>query len=263
MSRTFKIILALNLVILAVLTFTYPHLMVGPGKLIPGHQKLESDCFACHAPLTGASSERCVSCHKPEDIGRLTSAGLPIAKPLTSTPFHQKLIRQDCVACHSDHAGVKRFKQQGGFSHALLQKQTRNQCESCHKAPTDPLHKQMTGTTTDAAAGATTANCGQCHSQEKWTPATFDHDKYFSFDRNHTTECATCHVRNDYQRYTCFGCHEHTPVNIRRKHIEEGIRDYDNCVECHRSGDEHDIRGGGRGEGGGEGGKRRKGGHDD
>ena len=31
--------------------------------------------------------------------------------------------------------------------------------------------------------------------------------------------------------------------DIRREHIEEGIRDFDNCVECHRSADEHDIRG--------------------
>lgn len=47
----------------------------------------------------------------------------------------------------------------------------------------------------------------------------------------------------DYSRYTCYGCHEHTPDNIRREHIEEGIRDFDNCVECHRNADEHDIRG--------------------
>ena len=121
MSQILKIILAANLIVLAVLVFVYPNLMVGPGKLIPGHKQLETDCFACHAPLIGATSERCVSCHKPAEIGRLTSTGLPIAKPLTSTPFHQKLISQDCVACHSDHAGVKRFRVQGRFNHAMLQ----------------------------------------------------------------------------------------------------------------------------------------------
>ena len=46
----------LNLIVLAVLAFVYPHLMVGPGKLIPGHKQLEADCFACHAPFTGAAS---------------------------------------------------------------------------------------------------------------------------------------------------------------------------------------------------------------
>ena len=245
MSRTLKIILAINLVVLAVLTFVYPHLMVGPGKLIAGHQKLDANCFACHVSFTGASSEKCASCHKPVDIGRLTTKGAPVVKPLTSTPFHQKLISQDCVACHSDHAGVKRYHLKGYFDHALLKKETADQCQACHKSPTDALHKQITG------------NCAQCHTQQKWTPATFDHDKYFLLDRDHNATCVTCHVRNDYSRYTCYGCHEHTPANIRREHVEEGIRNFDNCVECHRSADEDDIRG--RGGKNGEGSKR---GHD-
>ena len=127
MSRTLKWILAANLIVLAILAFVYPHLMVGPGKLIPGHAKLESDCFACHAAFTGAESQRCVSCHKPEEIGKLTTTGLPVQNPLTSTPFHQKLISSDCIACHSDHAGVTRFRPTGQFNRRLLQKATRDE----------------------------------------------------------------------------------------------------------------------------------------
>ena len=231
MNRTLKIILAANLIAITILTFVYPHLMVGPGKLIPGHKQLETDCFACHAPLRGAATERCIICHKPADIGRLTTTGKPVLKPLTSVPFHQKLISQDCMACHSDHAGVKRYHPKGFFNHALLQKETRDQCETCHKSPTDSLHKQITG------------NCSECHTQERWTPATFDHNKYFVLDRDHNVRCVTCHTGNDYRRYTCYGCHEHTPGDIRREHIEEGIRNFQNCVKCHRSADEHDIRG--------------------
>jgi Class III cytochrome C family len=241
MSRILKLILAANLIALAILAFTYPNLMVGPGKLIPGHKQLETDCFACHAPLLGAASERCVTCHKPAEIGRLTTKGQPVLKPLTSTPFHQKLNTQDCVACHSDHAGVKRFRQQGRFNHALLQKETLSQCQSCHKLPADSLHRQISG------------NCSQCHNQNKWTPATFDHDKYFVLDRDHNARCVTCHEGNNYSRYTCYGCHEHSPSSIRREHIEEGIRNFNNCVKCHRSADEHED---GRGE-------RSKGGDDD
>jgi hypothetical protein len=234
MSRIIKIILVCNLVALALLTFIYPHLMVGPGKLIAGHKALEADCFACHASFTGASSAKCVSCHLPANIGQLTSAGLPLTKPRTSVPFHQKLISQDCLSCHSDHAGVKRYKVHGTFDHDLLVTQTRNQCESCHKSPTDSLHQQITG------------NCAQCHTQQRWTPATFDHQKYFVLDGDHNTRCVTCHVRNDYSRYTCYGCHEHTPANIRREHVDEGISRFDNCVECHRSANENDIQGGER-----------------
>jgi len=246
MSKIIKIVLAVNLIVLAILAFVYPHLMVGPGKLIPGHGKLETDCFACHAPLSGATTERCTTCHKQEDIGKLTTLGQTIQKPLTSTPFHQKLLKQDCLACHSDHAGVKRFRTEGRFNHALLQADARKECQSCHKSPTDSLHQQITG------------NCNQCHTQQKWVPATFDHDKYFALDRDHNVKCATCHVRNDYNRYTCYGCHEHSLEKIRREHIEEGIRDFKNCVECHRSADEHDIRMPGRGqEQGGRNGRER------
>lgn len=237
MSNILKLILACNLAILAALTFVYPELMVGPGKLIPGHKTLEGDCFACHAPLLGASSERCASCHKPVDIGRLSTKGVAVAKPLTKTAFHQELSSQDCVACHSDHAGVKRFARQRQFDHNLLKKATRDQCQNCHKTPADSLHKQITG------------NCLQCHTQNKWTPANFDHNKYFVLDKDHNATCITCHVRNDYSRFTCYGCHEHTPDNIRRKHIKESIAKFDDCVECHRSANEHDIKGRNEGQG--------------
>ncbi|MBS4018353.1 cytochrome c3 family protein [Azonexus hydrophilus] len=230
MSKTLKIILAINLIALAVLTFAYPHLMVGPGKLIAAHSKLETDCFACHAPFFGTANERCIACHKPEEIGKLTSLGQAISKPRSSTPFHQNLLKQDCLACHSDHAGVKRFRVEGRFDHALLQADARKQCQSCHKSPKDKLHQQISG------------NCSQCHRQDKWIPASFAHEKYFELDRDHNVQCVTCHIRNDYSRYTCYGCHEHTQDKIRREHIEEGIRDFENCVECHRNADEHDIR---------------------
>lgn len=248
MSRILKFLLAINLIVLAILAFYYPHLMVGPGKLIPGHSKLETDCFACHAPFVGATAERCMTCHKPAEIGIVSTLGQPIKKPLSSTPFHQKLVQQDCLACHSDHAGVKRFRMTGRFNHALLQADAQKECQSCHKSPNDSLHRQITG------------NCSQCHSQQKWVPASFDHAKYFVLDRDHNVKCVTCHTRNDYSQYTCYGCHEHSPERIRGEHIEEGIRDFKNCVECHRSADEHDIRMPGRGrEGSGRQGRE----HDD
>jgi hypothetical protein len=242
MNRVVKVLLAINIAAAAALVFAYPHLMVAPGKLIPGHRALDTNCFACHAPMRGASSERCTACHQAADIGLRTTTGRPIAKPLTSTPFHQKLVSLDCVACHSDHAGVSRYRPQGRFSHALLQPGVREQCQSCHTAPADAMHRQVQG------------NCSQCHSQERWVPASFDHAKLFPLDGDHLASCATCHPRNDYSRYTCYGCHEHTPANIRGEHIEEGIRDFDNCVACHRGSGGEGLRGEGR-EGGGEGGE--------
>jgi hypothetical protein len=330
-SRWLWIVISANLVVLVALAFIYPHLMVSPGALVAGHAELATDCFACHAPLRGAASDRCVSCHVVADIGLRTSKGaaivkaavsrgastgaLPGASPVASTgtsaqvavaargkvkpkaavktSFHQELIEQDCVACHTDHAGPKlthrsrkpfshdllkvstrevceschaapandlhrRFdkacvqchKTQGwtpaGFDHALLTAADQNSCVSCHKAPSDTLHRQISG------------NCGSCHTSKAWKPATFDHDKYFVLDRDHNASCVTCHVANNYQRYTCYGCHEHSVAKIRSEHEEEGIANFDNCVRCHRSAQDKG-EGGGRGEGrGGDGGGKRR-----
>ena len=232
MSRTLKIILFVNLLVIAALTFAYAHLMVAPGQLISEHQQLHSDCFACHAVFRGVDSKKCITCHQPADIGRLTTKGLPLAKPSTSTAFHKDLGRLDCVSCHSDHVGVKRYQPSRKFDHALLQDETRRSCQTCHTPPNDGLHQQIK------------SDCAQCHNQKKWMPATFAHDKLFVLDRDHSTTCVTCHIANDYKNYTCYGCHEHTPAKIRKEHLEEGIRQFDKCVECHRSGDKHEAKGG-------------------
>lgn len=232
MNRIVALILATSLILIATLAFVYPHHMVAPGKLISAHQKMDNDCFACHTPLKGVDTERCLACHKPADIGRLTTTGQVINKSHTSIPFHQELMAQDCLSCHTDHAGVQRLKAIGHFDHALLKPGVRDQCEGCHKAPMDSLHQQISG------------NCRQCHAQNKWKPATFDHDKYFVLDSDHNAQCATCHAGNNYERYTCYGCHEHKPEKIRSKHSEEGISNINNCVECHRSADEHESEGG-------------------
>lgn len=248
MSKIWKLLLLANLIGVGALTFLFPHLMVGPGKLIPAHQALQADCFACHEAGLGSTQARCTTCHVPGDIGRLSTTGAPIVRAKTSVPFHQQLKTQNCIACHSDHAGIKRPGWQGRFDHSLLQAATRQKCQDCHQAPKDAMHQQIDG------------NCSQCHQQSRWVPASFDHGKFFVLDRDHDSRCVTCHVRNDYSRYTCYGCHEHTQANIRSEHVDEGIGDFSQCVECHRSGDKHSIRGKGGERQGGEryGGKREK-----
>jgi hypothetical protein len=180
-----------------------------------------------------------------------TTKGVAIPPRPVKASFHQELIEQDCMACHSDHQGPKLTKRsRKPFSHALLKvavkatvlvmpRRTRRTrvhrdlkaecsqchgdkawkpahfehellaqavlaaCESCHNAPTDRLHRQITG------------SCKSCHTTEAWKPATFDHDKYFVLDRDHEAPCETCHKNNDYSRYTCYGCHEHSEAKVR------------------------------------------------
>ncbi len=229
-------LITLNLAALLALVFVYPHLMVSPGAVMPAHAEINTDCFACHAPLRGAAADRCIKCHALADIGVRTTKGASVERKAVKASFHQKLVEQDCMACHSGHTGP-RLTERGGkrFSHQLLRADVRERCEACHKPPADSLHRQVTG------------NCAQCHRQAGWKPATFAHDKLFLLDSDHNASCVTCHAGGDYKRYTCYGCHEHQPDKIRRKHEKEGIRDFENCVKCHRSAEEKEGREGGHG----------------
>ncbi|OOZ43122.1 cytochrome c3 family protein [Solemya velum gill symbiont] len=228
-NKTIILIVAVNLAILVLLAIFYPHLMISPGKPIEAHAELATDCFACHTPFIGSRPDKCIVCHKVEEIGLKTTKGLSIVKEKKNVVFHQELIEEDCVSCHSDHKGVQAFRPISQFTHELLESKLQEQCDSCHATPLDNMHQKSKG------------NCSECHSQDAWTPATLDHDEYFRFDRDHDTECETCHRDNDYANYTCYGCHEHSRSNIREEHLEEGIRDYEQCTECHRSGDEDEA----------------------
>jgi hypothetical protein len=243
------VLVAANLVAMLVLAFVYPHLMVSPGALTEGHADLSTDCFACHAAFRGSRAERCVACHELPDIGLRTTQGARRPVRGIKSSFHQDLLEQDCMACHSDHQGPRRTQRsRKPFSHELLRATVRERCDGCHVAPADNLHRQIQG------------NCQQCHGQGAWKPARFEHDKFFVLDRDHRSACVTCHQANDYRRYTCYGCHEHTPAKIRREHLEEGITDFERCVECHRDPGVEPLKPGRKGE---RGERRRKDGDKD
>jgi hypothetical protein len=277
-------IASLGVVALMVLTFVAPNAMVSPGPLIAAHAELGSTCLACHAPFRGASPERCLACHVLADIGVRTTTGAPVpvdAPGTMSTGFHQALQPHACLACHTDH----RTPTPTHFSHSLLPTESAQRCVACHSAPATDLHREFGAScqqchstehwlpaSFDHALLSTTklqrcescharpddsfhrqsgSSCVQCHAPSAWKPSTFKHDEFFVLDRDHNVACATCHAstvdgQTNFKRYSCFGCHEHTPANIRSAHAEEGIRDTTDCVSCHRSADDE---GGERGRG--------------
>jgi hypothetical protein len=270
--RTALVSVGANVVVLIALVFLYPAQMLSPGPLQPAHAALTAhatrpgegalatDCFACHTPWRGSTSERCITCHAPADIGvrhararavEATQGTLETtemrarpdgrASPAARVPFHQALLEPDCLACHREHVGTG-LREPVRFSHALLRADMRARCNGCHRPPDDDMHRTLD------------VQCSACHDTRAWRPSHFDHTRWFALEGEHRARCTTCHVDGRLQEYTCYGCHAHTPANIRAEHLEEGIRDYEDCVECHRSGDEDDIRysGGDRREGGGD-----------
>jgi Class III cytochrome C family len=215
------------MLVLVSLTLVYPQAMISPGPLLQGHIEFADGCFACHSAWRGADSKRCIGCHALASIGLRTTKGATLPRRNMQTSFHQELIERDCMVCHSDHLGSKpaqRSRKQ--FSHSLLQAAVRRRCAVCHEAPSDDFHRQIDG------------SCQQCHSAEHWTPAKFDHDKDFVLNRDHNVGCRVCHTGDGYGQYTCYGCHEHSRSDMQAKHLEEGIRDIENCIACHRSATE-------------------------
>jgi hypothetical protein len=267
MKRT---IVYLIVIILIVLSAVYPHLMLNPGELTEGHQKIKNDCATCHKPFWGIESSRCISCHKLDEIGLNDTTANKFS-------FHGKLKNLECASCHSDHKGINPQMSISRFDHKLLSNGMQMNCNSCHDKPADKLHDQLSVSCnschntdswkisgafnhdmivginktncischqkpSDSFHQSLQDNCSKCHATNKWTPSSFDHSSYFILDNNHNAKCATCHSNNNFSIYTCYGCHEHSENKIIEEHQEEGIYNFTNCVSCHRSGNEHDIK---------------------
>lgn len=214
---------------IAAASVAFPHAVLSPGEVAEGHAAIERDCFACHSPFRGPDG-RCTTCHEPAEI---ESPGRP--------RFHEALLDRACSACHTDHEGRHAPRAVREFRHDLLREDVREECARCHVPPADGNHQGLRG------------KCAACHRTDRWKPSTFHHAESFRFDRNHPADCAACHPKG-LGEYTCYGCHEHEPAEVARKHRKEGIADFEACAECHRSGDEDEAEGG-RGEE--DGGRRR------
>jgi len=225
--RSVSILIGATFLVLIAFLFVFPDRLLSPGPLVAGHAQLATDCFACHTPWQGANAGRCITCHVVRNIGLRTTKGQPLVPSGVRIAFHQELLEQDCMACHSDHQAPRLAPgNRKQFSHGLLRTGVRDRCADCHSAPLNALHRDLT------------MSCGQCHDSRRWKPASFDHDRFFVLDSDHNAPCTTCHSGGDYSHYTCFGCHEHEPGGVRARHVEEGISQIDNCVRCHRSASE-------------------------
>ncbi|MBU3914647.1 class III cytochrome C family protein [bacterium] len=229
MVKTSSIVLII-ITIIAWLIYLFPKEAIGPGDLLEKHSQLEEQCSKCHDTFLGPSGAKCVQCHTPEKIGAFNVNNQVIDEGKKQLSFHAKLTGDSCVSCHKEHQGSFTARQTIQFSHEMLGINDTNACVKCHQKPKDSIHEKVID------------NCTQCHKTTSWASAEIDHNSYFKFDRDHQAACSTCHPNSNYKEYTCYGCHEHSPQKIERKHVKEGIHEYKNCAECHRSGDEHDIR---------------------
>jgi hypothetical protein len=163
-------------------------------------------CNACHVSgKYDGTPTRCVGCHMPDDV-------------------HVGVRGNDCASCHTtvewktakfDHAKETQFALLGG--HATLA------CGACHvggdlKAP---LPRDCNGChrADDAHAGRFGSKCADCHGNEDWQHADFDHAARTKFS------LLGAHVKLD-----CHVCH--TAVVATQKLPSD-------CASCHRADDVH------------------------
>jgi len=222
-------------------TENFPHQAVGYS--LQGHQRMADGspftCADCHLQeITRFDPTTCDACHRELDV--------------QFTQAHVEAFGGDCLACHDgldtygqafDHNRLA-FPLQG--AHASLT------CSACHQGARTTADLQAASRACHAChtppvshVGLFDTACADCHTVNAWTPAQFNRPHTFPIthrNRGRLIECGVCHP-NTYTAYTCYGCHEHNPAKVERKHLKEGIRDFQKCVECHPTGREEEGEG--------------------
>jgi hypothetical protein len=212
-------------------------------------------------PLTGAHSTipTCEDCHKGNynstpntcDACHLTNYNQ------TTNPNHNAIgITTSCETCHTTNPGWKpaAFPTHNNYyviagAHVAIADNcaachngnytsTPNTCEGCHMTnynqTTNPAH----------ASAQFPTNCEMCHTQNAWTPSTFNHDgQYFPiYSGKHLgqwTTCADCHTNPaNYAVYTCLSCHAHNQTDMNDSHSAVAGYSYTSsaCYQCHPAG---------------------------
>jgi hypothetical protein len=210
--------------------------VIRPGELVQGHAKWEEDCSKCHVRFDRAAQDKlCMDCHK--EVGQ---------DMRERTGYHGRQKPPQCRSCHTDHKGraariVELDKQK--FDHAqtdylLRGKHAKVECEKCHEpkkkywqaaSDCNACHRKD-----DVHKGSLGAKCADCHTENDWKEAKFDHGKtrFALQDKHADAKCGDCHKKGaDYKEppRTCVGCH---------KKDDDGAKGHkglfgDRCDSCH------------------------------
>lgn len=211
-----------------------------PGSVIAGHAKYEQECANCHVRFNKAAQDAlCLDCHK--EVARDVHA---------KQGYHGRLKPEPCRNCHTDHKGrdvnIVQLDEKA-FDHArtdfgLTGAHPRVACRTCHIA--GKKYRDAPGTCDgchrkdDKHKGALGPKCADCHTENSWKDAHFDHGKTrFALTFKHTgVACKDCHANNVFKdtANTCVGCH-------RKDDKQHRGRLGDKCETCHTARDWRDV----------------------
>jgi hypothetical protein len=220
---------------------TFDHNNVYP--LTGAHATIAGNCFACHQGNYVNTPNTCSGCHMPNFNATTNPNHAAINIPTecntchttnpnwvpATFPIHNNYyvlagahvsIANNCVTCHNGNYNT-----------------TPNTCVGCHLAnynqTTNPPH----------AASQFPTSCEDCHSQNTWSPANWDHDNlYFPiYSGKHEGEwnsCSDCHPNaGNYSVFTCTtSCHPQASTNSEHQGISGYSYNSIACLNCHPDG---------------------------
>jgi len=205
-------------------------------------QHTSAKCEDCHKGQTSGTTQQCVGCHQVDFNNSIN-------------PNHtQAKFSTNCTECHNVNGWRPSTFNHSSTGFVLTGKHSTAQCSSCHSAGysnTSPdcnscHNKEYTATTNP---NHTTAHfpvtCGDCHTTNGWTPATFDHDAQFFpiYSGKHNgkwNNCSDCHTnQSNFSAFSCITCHEHsnqTEVNNDHSEVNNYVYESNACYHCHPGG---------------------------
>jgi len=182
----------------------------------------EVACFGCHRDQTfKGAPDQCVDCHSSDDV-------------------HRGSRGPDCASCHGTiDWKQRRFDHFKASGYDLLGRHAKLSCDTCHRGGDlkAPLPEDCNGchSAADTHAGRFGADCADCHGQEKWAVAEFDHEKRAKFalrGAHADLDCHSCHrgaLKQQEMAKDCAGCH-----GVDDAHKGGMGRD---CGSCHKESD--------------------------
>ena len=208
-----------------------------------------------HARHTGFALEgkhaaaKCESCHTPlsspdlhgRRFGYIERAGPPQACESCHADVHEGSFadaqgQTNCESCHTtvDFQHYRNFDHARDAKFALQGAHARVDCASCHSTPPRYQGKQLNDCRSchdDAHSGMFgTTSCTQCHTDESWSVAGFDHARWtqFPLDGAHAqAACNDCHAGNAKLDTSCVSCH----ADIHVGQFQTGGTN--DCARCH------------------------------
>lgn len=192
-------------------------------------------CLQCHtAKRFAGTSAECFSCHK-KDFGKALS------------PNHQTgLFSHECTTCHTNTSWRPSIFDHAKTNFSLTGAHSSVECSSCHindrfkglSADCFACHQKDYAAvkTPDHAAAKFDRDCLTCHSNTRWQPSTFDHNRtqYPLTGAHRAADCSSCHSAGKFKgtAQDCYSCHQKDFNGVTTPNHRTAMFDR-NCLTCH------------------------------